>query len=102
MFHSNRGCEAAEKEAARFHDTPRAVHHGSKAIVIAREVEDGAGDYDVREGAWEGCFFDGFHAKVAGWKGRRKRCREAAYGLYGLRVGIDAKDLVAFPEEIDE
>jgi hypothetical protein len=102
MFHSNRGCEAAEKETAWFHDAPRAVYHSPKVIVISREVEYGAGDYDVGEGAREGRFFDGLRAKVAGWQSRRKRCGEAAYGLYGLQVRIDAKNLEAFPEEIDQ
>lgn len=101
-FHSNRGCEAGDEETARFQDTPRAAHHGSKAIVVAREVEDGAGDHDIGEGTREGHLFDGFHAKVAGRERRRERCGEAAYGLHGLRIGIDAKNLITFAEEIDE
>jgi hypothetical protein len=100
VFHSNRGCKTAEHEAARFQDPPSAAQHSVKLIVITREVKYSAADNHVGKMIREGHMFQGLSPKVVCGDSRRDGSGKSARGRDGLRVRIDAKNLVPRSEEV--
>ncbi len=100
--HADGGGEPAEEEPAGLQDTPEVLQHGVEVVVVAGEVEDCAAEDDVEGCIGEGHTLDGFDAKVFCGKGGGQRCGESPGLLDGFWILVDAGDVIAFAEKIDE
>lgn len=102
LLHADGRGETAEQETARLEDAPCTVQHGFEVQVGGGKVKYGVEQNDVGEGVGERHGLDVLGAEVGGGKKRRKRGCEVSHFGDGFGIRIDAEDLIAFAEEIDE
>jgi hypothetical protein len=71
-------------------------------IRVAREVEHGAIDDDVREGIWKRHRFHGLHSKIIDGKRRRQGSGQSARVLNQIRISVHAEHLVPISQKVNE
>ena len=96
-------------EASRQKNNPPGLstRHISRTIaievrVIACEVQDGAAEHDVGEPIGERHLLDGLDTEVGLGKRRREPPGDGTHRRERAGIGVDAEDLEAVPEEVDE